>query len=88
MKLRKGDQVEVLSGKDKGKTGEILSVHPKENKVVVFGVNRAGRIEKDLPIDVSNVVLLHDGKPTRVGYKINADGTKVRIARKTGKEIS
>ena len=101
MKLRKGDQVEVWSGKDKGKTGEILSVHPKENKVVVFGVNRvtrhlkarsakqpAGRIEKDLPIDVSNVVLLHDGKPTRVGYKINADGTKVRIARKTGKEIS
>ncbi len=100
MKLRKGDQVKVLSGKDKGKVGEILSVHTKDNKVVVLGVNRvtrhlkarsakqpAGRIETDLPIDASNVVLVHSGEPTRVGYRINEDGTKVRIAKKTGKEI-
>ena len=100
MKLRKGDEVVVISGKHKGKKGIIESVHPKDNKVVVQGVNtvkrhtkarsqtqQAGIIEKELPIDASNVMLLSKGKPTRVGFKVNADGTKVRVAKKTGEEV-
>ena len=100
MKLRKGDEVVVISGKHKGKKGIIESVLPKDNKVVVQGVNtvkrhtkarsqthQAGIIEKELPIDASNVMLLSKGKPTRVGFKVNADGTKVRVAKKTGEEV-
>jgi large subunit ribosomal protein L24 len=101
MKLRKGDPVVVLSGKDKGKEGTVLRVLPKENKVIVEGVNIAkkhqrptratmqgGIIDKDMPIDVSNVAILcpTDG-PTRVGYRIDADGTKTRICRKCGGEL-
>ena len=100
MKLRKGDTVRVISGKDKGKQGVISRVLPKENKVIVDGVNVAKRhtkatkqnqkadiIEKDMPLDASNVMLVVKGKPTRVGYKVKADGTKVRVARKTGDEV-
>ncbi len=100
MKLRKGDEVVVISGKHKGKKGIIESVLPNDNKVVVQGVNtvkrhtkarsqtqQAGIIEKELPIDASNVMLLSKGKPTRVGFKVNADGTKVRVAKKTGEEV-
>ncbi len=100
MKLRKGDTVEVITGKDKGKQGEIERVDPKSNKIVVQGVNVAakhskpsraneqgGIIDKDMPIDASNVMLVHKGKPVRVGYKIKDDGTKVRIARPSGDEI-
>ena len=101
MKLKKGDTVIVIAGKDKGKTGEITEVSPKSNKVKVAGVNPAKRhtaargqtantggiIDKDMPVDASNVMLVHKGKPTRVGYKIKADGTKVRVAKSTGDEI-
>ena len=100
MKLRKGDPVIVLSGKDKGKEGTILRVLPKEGKVIVEGVNiakkhqrpvratmQAGIIDKDMPIDASNVAYVHKGRPTRLGYQIDEDGKKVRVARRTGEVI-
>jgi large subunit ribosomal protein L24 len=100
MKLKKGDTVEVITGKDKGKHGEIEHVYPKSNKLLVQGINTAakhskpsraneqgGIIDKDMPIDASNVMLVHKGNKVRVGYKVNADGTKVRIARPSGEEI-
>ena len=100
MKLKKGDTVVVITGKDKGSEGEIVHVYPKDNKVIVNGVNTAkkhskptrarqqgGIIDRDMPIDASNVMLVHKGKPTRVGYKVKADGTKVRVAKRTGEEI-
>ncbi len=101
MKLKKGDPVVVLSGKNKGKEGTILRVLPKDDKVIVEGVNmakkhqrpvratmQAGIIDKDMPIHVSNVAYLHKGKPTRLGYRVESDGTKVRVARRTGEVIS
>jgi large subunit ribosomal protein L24 len=101
MKLRKGDRVVVIAGKDKGAEGEVLTVLPKENKVIVSGVNIAKRhlkarsaqtpggiIDKDMPIDASNVMLVHKGKPTRIGYRIESDGAKVRVAKRTGEVIS
>ena len=100
MKLRKGDTVRVIAGKDKGKEGVVMTVLPKENKVIVDGVNVAkkhqkarsqtqqgGIIDRDMPVDASNVMLVHKGKPTRVGYKLKDDGTKVRIAKTSGEEI-
>jgi large subunit ribosomal protein L24 len=100
MKLRKGDTVIVISGKDKGKEGTVSHVMPSSNKVIVDGINVAkkhqkprkaneqgGVIDRDMPIEASNVMLVHKGKPTRVGFKVKADGTKVRIARSTGEEI-
>ena len=100
MKLKKGDHVIVIAGKDKGREGEISRVIPKDGKVIVHGVNTAkkhqkarsqtsqgGIIDKDMPIDASNVMYLHKGKATRLGYKVNDDGTKVRVAKRTGDEI-
>lgn len=100
MKLRKGDPVIVITGKDKGKEGEIARVLPTRNQVIVNGVNTAKRhqkarkqneqsgiIDKDLPLNASNVAYLHKGKPTRIGYRLEEDGTKVRIARSTGDVI-
>ena len=100
MKLRKGDTVEVITGKDKGTQGEIEHVYPKTGKIVVNGVNtvskhskpsraneQGGIIDKDMPLNASNVMLVHKGKTVRVGYKVNDDGTKVRIARPSGEEI-
>ncbi|MFM8946210.1 MAG: 50S ribosomal protein L24 [Actinomycetota bacterium] len=100
MKLRKGDTVIVISGKDKGKEGVVSHVMPTSNKVIVDGVNVAkkhqkprkaneqgGVIDRDMPIEASNVMLVHKGKPTRIGFKVKADGSKVRIARTTGEEI-
>jgi large subunit ribosomal protein L24 len=99
MKLKKGDHVVVLKGKDRGKDGVIMRVLPDENKVIVEGVNvakkhqkatratmQAGIIDKDMPIDASNVAILSRGKPSRVGYKVEG-GKKVRIAVKTGEEL-
>ena len=101
LKIKKGDRVLVLSGKDKGKDGVVERALPSEGKVVVQGVNTAKRhrksrsatdaggiIDIDMPIDVSNVAVISptDGKPTRVGYKI-VDGKKVRICRRTGAEL-
>ena len=101
MKLKKGDTVVVIAGKDKGTEGEVIRVMPTDNKVIVNGVNRAkkhtkpnrvqqqgGIIDRDMPVDASNVMLVHKGKPTRVGYKIQSDGTKVRVAKRTGEVIS
>ena len=101
MKLKMGDTVIVIAGKDKGKEGEIVRAMPRENKIIVSGVNVAkkhqkqtkqtmqgGIIDRDMPVHASNVMLVHKGKPTRVGYKIQADGTKVRIAKTTGEVIS
>ena len=100
MKIRKGDTVLVISGKDKGKEGEVIRVLPKDDKVVVAGVNTASRhqrprranepggiVDKDMPIHVSNVMLVHKGKPVRVGFRTEADGTKVRVARPSGEVI-
>ena len=96
MKLKKGDTVVVISGKDKGTEGEIAQVFPSDNKVIVNGVNTAkkhskpskgnqqgGIIDRDMPIDASNVMLVHKGKPVRVGYELR-DGKKVRVARSGG----
>ena len=101
MKIRKDDTVVVISGKDKGKQGKVVRVLPDAGKVVVEGVNVAKRhqkptrsmqqggiIDKAMPIDASNVALVVDGKPTRVGYRVEADGTKVRVAKSTGVDIS
>ena len=98
-KLRKGDKVIVLAGKDKGKTGSISSVDPKANKAIVDGINMAiratrqsqtsqgGRIPKAMPIDLSNLALVDaNGKATRVGFKIEGD-KKVRFAKTTGDGI-
>jgi large subunit ribosomal protein L24 len=102
MKIKKGDRVRVLSGKDRGKEGVVMRALPSERKVIVDGVNVAkkhqkatqmtmqgGIIDKDMPIDVSNVAIIDpsDGKPARVGYRVNADGTKTRVSRRTGTEI-
>ncbi|RKF16487.1 50S ribosomal protein L24 [Roseovarius spongiae] len=98
-KLKTGDKVVVLAGKDKGKEGTISSVDPKAGKAVVDGINMAiratrqsqtsqgGRIPKAMPIQLSNLALLDkNGKPTRVGFKIE-DGKKVRVAKTTGDVI-
>jgi len=98
-KLRKGDKVVVLTGKDKGKQGEISAVLPKENKAVVDGVNVAirhtkqsaasqgGRIAKAMPIDLSNLAIVDaNGKATRVGFRMEGD-KKVRFAKSTGEAI-
>ena len=98
-KLKKGDKVVVLAGKDKGKQGEITQVIPKENKAVVDGINIAirhtrqsqasqgGRIPKAMPVDLSNLALLDtNGKATRVGFRFE-EGKKVRYAKTTGETI-
>ena len=103
MKIIKGDRVVVLAGKDKGAEGVVEKAIPETGKVIVEGVNVArkhqaptradqqgGIIDKAMPIDVSNVAVVSpkDGKATRVGFKILDDGTKVRICRRTGEEIT
>ena len=101
MKLVKGDRVRVLSGKDKGKDGEIMRVFPKEGRVIVDGVNVAKRhqratratmqggiIDKDMPISASAVAIVcpNDG-PTRIGYRLDPQGHKVRVCRKCGTDL-
>ncbi|RUS65161.1 50S ribosomal protein L24 [Pseudorhodobacter sp. E13] len=98
-KLKKGDKVVVLTGKDKGKEGEISSVNPEAGKAVVDGINMAirhtkqsqgsqgGRIPKAMPIDLSNLALIDaNGKATRVGFRMDGD-KKVRFAKTTGDAI-
>ena len=101
LKIKKGDKVIVITGKDKGKQGEVVRMIPTENRAVVRGVNLAKRhtkqtaaqeggiVSKEMPIQVSNLALRDpkDGKPTRVGYKILADGKKVRVAKRSGEVI-
>jgi large subunit ribosomal protein L24 len=100
-KIKKGDSVVVLSGRDKGKRGEVLRVMPKEDRALVRGVNmvrkhqkqtqteQGGIISKEGPINLSNLAVQDpkDGKPTRVGFKMLEDGTKVRVARRSGEVI-
>ncbi|MEO9224313.1 MAG: 50S ribosomal protein L24 [Acidimicrobiales bacterium] len=102
LKVHKGDRVQVLSGKDRGKQGTVSRIIPERNRAIVDGVNVAKRhqkprtmnepggiIDKDMPIDISNLAIVSpkDGRPTRVGYLIKDDGTKVRVCRRTGAEI-
>jgi large subunit ribosomal protein L24 len=100
-KIKKGDSVVVLSGRDKGKRGEVMRVMPKEDRAIVRGVNmvrkhqkqtqteQGGIISKEGPINLSNLAVQDpkDGKPTRVGFKMLEDGTKVRVARRSGEVI-
>ena len=105
MKVKKGDTVQVISGRDKGARGKVLAAYPDTNKVLVEGVNRVkkhtriqttqrgaktgGIITQEAPIDVSNVMVVDsDGQRTRVGYRIDENGAKVRVARRTGKDLS
>ncbi|WP_027170361.1 50S ribosomal protein L24 [Mesorhizobium sp. WSM3224] len=101
-KIKKGDKVVVLAGKDKGRSGEVLSVQPKEDTALVRGVNlirrhqkqtqaqEGGIITKEAPIHLSNIALADpkDGKPTRVGFTIQKDGKKVRVAKRSGEVIN
>lgn len=102
IKLKKGDTVVVLSGKYKGKTGKITTTHPTDNKVTVEGINivkkhqkpnkqypQGGIIEMTKPIWVSKVAIVEptSKKPSRIGYKLNDDGSKTRVFKATGKEI-
>src|SRR4051812_23252780 len=96
-RIRKGDTVVVITGRDKGKTGEVIRVIPKENRAVVRGVNivkrhqkqsareQGGIVTKELPIHLSNIALTDEsGKPTRIGFRLSDDGKKVRFAKRTG----
>ncbi len=104
MKVKKGDTVVVISGKDKGAKGKVIQAFPKRERVLVEGVNRikkhtkvsrtergaqsGGIVTQEAPIHVSNVMVVDsDGKPARVGYRFNDEGKKVRISRRTGKDI-
>jgi large subunit ribosomal protein L24 len=101
LKIKKGDNVVVISGRDKGKRGEVLRVFPDENRVIVQGVHVARRhtrqrfgepggiVDKELTIHVSNVAHIdpRSGQATRVGYRILDDGRKVRVARRSGEVI-
>ncbi|HTV44269.1 MAG TPA: 50S ribosomal protein L24 [Stellaceae bacterium] len=101
LKIKKGDNVVVISGREKGRTGEVLRVLPAERRVVVQGVNIARRhtkprmgepggiLEKELALHISNVAHVDpvSGKPTRVGYKLLDDGKKVRVARRSGEVL-
>ena len=101
LKIKRGDTVVVISGKDKGKRGEVNEVQPKKNRLVVEGVNtrtrharpsqnnQQGLFTFDAPIDISNVMLVDpgSGEPTKVGYRFTDSGEKVRVAKKTGRDI-
>ena len=100
-KIKKGDKVVVLIGRDKGRTGEVIQVMPKEERALVRGVNvvkrhqrqtanqEGGIISKEAPIHLSNIAIADpkDGKPTRVGFGVLEDGTKVRVAKRSGERI-
>ena len=104
MKMKKGDMVQVIAGKDKGAQGRVIEAYPQRDKVLVEGVNRikkhvansynergaesGGIVSQEAPIHVSNVMILDsDGKPTRVGYRFDENGKKVRVAKSNGKDI-
>ncbi|RKT57753.1 50S ribosomal protein L24 [Saccharothrix australiensis] len=104
MKVKKGDTVVVIAGKDKGARGKVIMAYPAQNRVLVEGVNRikkhtritqtqrgaqsGGIVTQEAPIHVSNVMVVDsDGKPTRVGYRTNDEGKRVRISRRNGKDI-
>ena len=100
-KIRKGDKVIVLTGRDKGRSGEVIEVRPQEARALVRGINmvkrhqkqtaqqEGGIISKELSIHLSNLAVADpkDGKPTRVGFKVMNDGRRVRVAKRSGVEI-
>ena len=99
LKIKKGDTVRVIAGKDKDRDGKVIAVDAKAGKVVVEGINmitkhqkpsmsnqQGGIVNKEAPLSISNVVLLQGGKPTRVGFRFE-DGKKVRFAKATGEKI-
>ena len=99
MKIKKGDTVRVIAGKDKDKEGKVIAVDAKANRVIVEGVNmitksqkpsaanqQGGLVQKEAPMDVSNVMYLQNGQVTRIGFKMDGD-KKVRVAKKTGDVI-
>jgi large subunit ribosomal protein L24 len=100
-RIRKGDKVVVIAGKDKGRTGEVIRVIPDEGRALVRGINVARRhqrqtvrdqggiVVKEMPIHLSNLAIAapSDGKPTRIGFRVNEDGTKQRVAKRTGEVI-
>jgi large subunit ribosomal protein L24 len=99
LKIKKGDTVRVIAGKDRDKEGKVLAVDAKKGRVVVEGVNmitkhekpsamnqQGGIVNKEAPIDISNVMYLHKGQPTRIGFKFEG-GKKVRVAKSTGETI-
>ena len=100
-KIKKGDKVIVLTGRDKGRSGEVIEVHPADERALVRGVNmvkrhqkqtaqqEGGIISKELPVHLSNLAIADpkDGKPTRVGFKVMTDGKRVRVAKRSGVEI-
>jgi len=100
-RIRKGDKVVVIAGRDKGRDGEVIKVNPKKDTAVVRGLNMvkkhqkqtqnqaSGIISKEAPIHLSNLAVADpkDGKPTRVGFRINDDGNKVRVAKRSGEVI-
>jgi large subunit ribosomal protein L24 len=104
VKIKKGDTVIVIAGKDKGAKGKVIAAFPRQDKLLVEGVNRVkkherirttqrgsktgGIVTQEAPVHISNVQIVDDqGKPTRIGYRIDENGNKVRIARTTGKEL-
>ena len=104
MRIKKGDTVVVLSGKDKDRTGKVIAAYPTQDKILVEGVNRikkhtrirttqrgaktGGIVTQEAPIHVSNVAVVDEGgKPTRVGYRIDDSGQKIRFARRSGKDL-
>ena len=100
-KIRKGDKVVVTTGRDKGRTGEVIEIRSEQGRAVVRGVNmvkrhqrqtaqqEGGIISKEMPVHLSNIAIADpkDGKPTRVGFKFRPDGKKIRIAKRSGAEI-
>ncbi len=99
-RIRKGDRVMVIAGRDKGKTGEVIRVLPAESRALVRGINlvkrhqrqtardEGGIITRELPIHMSNIALVgSDGKPTRVGFRFTDEGRKLRFAKRTGDPI-
>ena len=99
MRIKKGDMVQIIAGKDKGKSGKIIAINHKKGVVYVEGLNmitkhtkpsmanqQGGIVNKEAWIDASNVMVMHEGKATRVGFKVE-DGKKVRFAKTTGKVI-
>jgi large subunit ribosomal protein L24 len=104
VKVKKGDTVIVIAGRDKGQKGRVIAAYPRLDKVLVEGVNRVkkhtrirttqrgaktgGIVTQEAPIDISNVMVVDsDGKPTRVGYRLDDNGQKVRVARSNGKDL-
>jgi len=101
MYIKAGMIVRVIRGNHRGEEGKVLNISPKKERVIIEGVNlikrhtrpsqenpQGGIVEKEAALHISNLMVVHDGKPTRVGYKKLEDGSKVRIAKKTGKEIN